>query len=217
MSFNKFTTSDKKRITNDWHQLFPSLGIYKTMHLMNRVGPLIVGLLLETKSGGNDYIPTFHVHNLTRPFPVISLSLATTLNNEYVHLEWHESRYRELAERMRNTALIPFDGNLELNEVLSGYMQYLEKPTIPYQPQFYEDMALISGWCGNYKEIKRILDSALKDISGWPKQVLTRIGNIDEWLKKVEEKSSNKVTLKSICEKQIDELRVNKIPSRLLK
>ena len=145
------------------------------------------------------------------------MSLATTLNNEYVHLEWHEYRYRELAERMRNTSLIPFDGNLELNEVLSGYMQYLEKPTIPYQPQLYEDMALISGWCGNSKEIKRILDLALKDISGWPKQVVTRMGNIDEWIKKLEDKSSNEKVLKSICEKQIDELRVDKIPSRLLK
>lgn len=217
MSFKKFTTSDKKRITNDWHQLFPSLGIYKTMHLMNRVGPLIVGLLLETKSGGNDYIPTFHVHNLTRPFPVISLTLASTLNNEYVHLEWHESRYRELAESMRNTALIPFDGNLELRDVLSGYLQYLKKPTIPYQPQLYEDMALICGWCGNYKEMKRILDLARKDISGWPNQVLTRIGNIEEWVEKLEKKSCNKEAFKSICEKQIDELGVNKIPYRLLK
>ena len=217
MSLKKFTASDKKRITNEWHQLFPSLGIYKTMHLMNRVGPLIVGLLLEIKSGGNDYIPTFHVHNLTRPFPVISLSLATTLNNEYVHLEWHESRYRELGERMRNTALIPFDGNLELNDVISGYLQYLDKPTIPYQPQLYEDMALICGWCGNSKEMKRILDLARNDISGWPNQVQTRIGNIEEWVEKLGEKSSNREFLKSICEKQINELKVNKIPSRLLK
>lgn len=87
MSWKKLTPAIKKRITNDWHRLFPALGVYKPMHLLNRVGPLLIGILLEVKSGNHNYIPTFHVHNLTRPFPVVALGLATTLNREYVHQE----------------------------------------------------------------------------------------------------------------------------------
>jgi hypothetical protein len=120
MTWKKMTSVDKKRITSDWNQLFPSLGVYKPMHLLNRIGPLLVGILLEVKSGNESYIPTFHVHNLTRPFPVVSLGMKTTLNRQYVHPEWHEKKLKGMALKMKETALITFEGDLKLDTVIDG-------------------------------------------------------------------------------------------------
>lgn len=216
MGFKKIAPLDKKRITDDWQQLFPSMGIYKPMHLMNRLGPQIVGILLEIKSGSTDYTPKFHVHNLIRSFPTISLSLTTSIDSEYVHLEWHKTKYRELAEKIKKIALIPFDGDLELDKVLFGYIKYLEKPNIPYQPHLYEDMALICGWCGNSDKLNRVLDLAKKEMKKWPQNVLAKIGDLEEWIKTLEKKSNDDVALKKICEKHIIELKVDKLPFRNL-
>ena len=50
MAAPKLTRTMKKEITKQWQAEFPSMGIYKNMWLMNIVGPIIVGLLLEVKS-----------------------------------------------------------------------------------------------------------------------------------------------------------------------
>lgn len=216
MSWQKLTPAIKKRITHDWQALFPSLGVYKPMHLLNRAGPLLVGILLEVKSGNHNYIPTFHVHNLTRPFPVISLSLATTLNREYVHVEWHTSKYQKLAKRMKEIAFIPFEGDLELHRVLEGYKQYLEQPVIPYQMYDYEDMVLLSAWCGNTREAQACMEFTKQHMKRWPPHVLERIGDIDTWMRKFEEQSNDTEALKITCEQQIATLKVGKLPVRKL-
>ena len=69
----KITLSMKKKITNDWKELYPEMGIYKPMWLMNILGPLVVGLLLHIKSNKDRYIPTLHMHNLAEEFPVCLL------------------------------------------------------------------------------------------------------------------------------------------------
>lgn len=217
MSWKKLTSIDKKKITADWNYYFPALGIYKPMHLMNRVGPLLVGLLLEVKSGGTDYIPTFHVHNLLRPFPSISLGLKTTLNKEYVHLEWHESKISKLANLMSEYALIPYEGDLDLSIVLAGYRKYLSKATISYQPQNYEDMVLISAWCKNEFEVKSSIELAFSDMKEWPSQVLKKMGGLEIWINSIREKASDINMLQSVFEKQILELKVNCLPVRELK
>lgn len=214
MSWKKFTTADKKKITADWYGLFPSLGVYKPMHLLNRVGPLLVGILLEVKSGNESYIPTFHVHNLARSFPVVSLGLATTLNKEYVHLEWHEQKYQDLAQLMIRSALIPFDGDLKLDKVIEGFKEYAEKPTFPYQSDVYEDIVLIGAWCGNRVEVQKGLEFAKFHMRNWPELVLSRMGGLDQWLQKVEEKSRDRENLIAICERQSIELKVDKLPIR---
>jgi hypothetical protein len=216
MTWKKLTHTAKKKITNDWNNCFPSLGIYKPMHLMNRIGPLLVGILLDVKTGGSDYIPTYHVHNLIRPFPVISLGLKTTLNYEYVNIEWHESKFYNLSELMMKYALIPFDGELDLTTVLAGYKKHLAKPHIPYQPQEYEDMVLISAWCNNTLQVKNSLDFARDKMGRWPPQVLKRIGGLDIWSNSVKEKAITSETLKSIVDKQIKELKVGRLPVRNL-
>jgi len=214
MSCEKITQANKKKITSDWNNLFPSLAIYKPMHLMNRLGPLLVGIILEVKSGKTDYIPTYHVHSLMRPFPAISLTLETTLN--YVKLEWHDSKFHKLAQLMKENALIPFEGDIHLKTVLLGYKKHLLKSSIPCQPHEYEDMALISAWCNNKSEVKNSLEFAEMNMKKWPTNVLKRIGGIESWINSVKEKTIDIDTLKSIVDKQIVELKVEGLPVRNL-
>jgi hypothetical protein len=135
------------------------------MHLLNRVGPLLVGILIERDSGNNRYTPMFHVHNLARPFPTITLSLCTSLNRRLVHVEWHESKYHKLAVQMRERAFIPFESDLPLQVVIEGYKRYLQHPTYPYQLQDYADLVLISAWCGNRSEVQAALEFAAQSIA----------------------------------------------------
>lgn len=214
MTLSKLTTADKKRITQDWNELFPSLGVYKPMHLINRIGPILVGILLEVKSWNNSYIPTFHVHNLVRPFPVITLGLASTLNRQSVSLEFHEKKHRELAKIMSKNLLIPLEGDVELDKVLSGFKKYIENPTFPFQIEVYEYMILVSAWCGNTVEVQKAIDLAKKETYNWPEHVFARIGGVESWLNKLKEEASDSEKLKKICENQVIELKVDKLPSR---
>jgi hypothetical protein len=214
MSWKKIASADKKRITEDWSLLFPSLGVYKPMHLLNRVGPLLVGILLEVKSGSDSYTPTFHVHNLCKPFPVVTLGLETTVNRQYIHLEWHERKHTEIASQINKMALIPFEGDLALDAVLKGYKVYIEKRINPYLPQTYEDMILVSAWCGNSIQVQKGIELAESHMKQWPEQILTRIGGLEAWLKSVDEKAKDRENLIATSNQQSIELKVDQLPMR---
>ena len=194
--------------------MFPSLGVYKPMHLMNRLGPLLVGILLEVKSGNESYIPTFHIHNLARPFPAVYLGLKTTLNKQYVHMEWHERKHKEMALTMRENALVPFEGDIKLDIVLKGFWTYIEKRVDPFLPLTYEDMILVSAWCGNLVEVQKGLELAESHMKRWPEQILTRIGGLEVWLKSVEEKAKHRENLIATSNQQSIELKADQLPIR---
>ena len=87
MAAPKLTRTMKKEITKQWQAEFPSMGIYKNMWLMNIVGPIIVGLLLEVKSINSEYYPTLHLDILTRERNEdddIALTASTEVDFEYV-------------------------------------------------------------------------------------------------------------------------------------
>ena len=214
MTWGKITAKDKITITTDWNELFPALGKYKPMHLMNRLGPLLVGILLEVKSGNDSYTPTFHIHNLVRPFPVISLNLKRTLDERYVHLEWHNKQYRELAMKMKETALIPFDGDVSLDVIIKGFMAYIDMGIYPFLPSTYEDMILVSAWCGDYSQVNKGLVLAESQMRLWPEHVLSRIGGLDTWLESVECKTKNRENLIVTSNRQSIELNVQDLPVR---
>src|SRR5262245_63503146 len=75
----KLTPAVKRQITEDWHRLFPEFGVYESMWLARRVGPLVQGIALEVDSINALYCPTAHMHNLCRPFSVVSFAMAQYL------------------------------------------------------------------------------------------------------------------------------------------
>ena len=55
----------KKKITDDWQQLFPELKRTKLLEMDNRLGPLITGIYLKVVRN-TYYTPVAYVHNLCR-------------------------------------------------------------------------------------------------------------------------------------------------------
>ena len=118
----KLTPSLKKKVTKDWKEFFPTLEIHKPMSLERRVGPLLIGIVLETKSGNDRYYPLFHVHNLSEVSPGISLMLWEPLRTSYGAADWivakmHEKKYKDAAEKMKKQAILPIEGNIHLNHL----------------------------------------------------------------------------------------------------
>jgi hypothetical protein len=216
LSSKKLSKEDKLKITNDWHYLFPCLGVFNTMHLMNRIGPLLVGIKLEVKSGGDRYFPTFHIHNLTNSTDFITLSLAYTPNMTFVRLGEHDVQHIKISNAFKENAPIKFAGDQYLHTVLEGFETYINKKMGPIIPQLYEDMTLISGWCGSNTGITRALNLAQSHMETWPELTLTRLGGVDNWLTQIEKKAMDRENLINTCNEQIVKLKVDKLPERAL-
>src|SRR5689334_8250555 len=103
----KLDAGAARRITEDWATAFPGFGVYRPLRILRRLGPLVQGVTLERSSSGNDYLPTAHVHALTRSFPVISLTLAERLAGnsgveQRIKLSDHESSFAWAVDRLRS-------------------------------------------------------------------------------------------------------------------
>src|SRR5689334_13255395 len=77
----KLTAQLVRQITRDWNDLFPQMAVFRPMWLMRRIGPLVQGIVLERSSGGTQYRPILHVHDLSHPFPTVSLSMSQLLRS----------------------------------------------------------------------------------------------------------------------------------------
>jgi hypothetical protein len=74
---------EKKEALAQWNEHFPELKPWKTQHLLRRNGPLLSGICLDRTGDPGIYKPTYFIHNLLIPFPVISLSYRAPLLDEY--------------------------------------------------------------------------------------------------------------------------------------
>ena len=211
------TTAAKKQITQDWAELFPGMGVYKPLHLLRRVGPLLIGIALETDSSNISYRPTFHVHSLTADFSEVSLTmsqaLATVRTNapETIDVVRHDAKFREAAERLSNQAALPLSGDLLLSTVVAAYQAYIRRPTTHYQPELYEDIALISAWLGEAEQASRVIEEATSVMQSWPQNVLEAIGGLNEWIAALRDRASKPGEIRAAVERRVEDLGVSTI------
>ena len=133
MAAPKLTRTMKKEITKQWQAEFPSMGIYKNMWLMNIVGPIIVGLLLEVKSINSEYYPTLHLDILTRERNEdddIALTASTEVDFEYVSTISKPDKYLVLADKLKKKAVIPLEGDVKIEEVINCLKKYCSQNII---------------------------------------------------------------------------------------
>lgn len=210
------TKKNKLIITEDWKKKFPTLDIYKPMHLLNRIGPLVVGIYLEENSDNESYQPVFHVHNLLKEFPVVSLELYNTILNNPIKYKHHNEVINDYFIKFKEKILIPFEGDVALERVLMGYRNYLLNPTYPYQQSVYEDMILLSTWCENQNSVLECLDFARNNMEKWPEYIIERMNGIDTYLNQLLNKSYDLLSLNKNYEKQILTLKLDHLPKRKL-
>jgi hypothetical protein len=186
------------------------------MHLLNRLGPILVGIALEVGSGSSYYKPSFHVHNLCRQFPAVSLTLIADLGKGYIEPSWHEKKHRELAPIMMEKARIPFSGDISIENVMKAYEDYFKNPYVGQWVEF-EDYALICGWSGDASKIDRALEVVKSTLKTWPEErYFKRFGGFDNWFASLEKRVRDKDKLHEIVETQIKEFKVDKLPVRTL-
>lgn len=171
-------------ITKDWAAAFPSLGRYKPRWLLRRVGPLLQGILLERTGSGDVYVPTFHVHCLATPFPVVSLQLRRQLDP--VAIRDHVTRLAGAVARMNAEAPLPLVGDLTLREVLAAYHAHVEAGA-PYIVQALVDVVAICAWSGDTAAAQAELAWARSIAETWPAQVFDKHGGLAHWLANTEQ------------------------------
>jgi len=211
----KITTAEAKAITQDWQNYFPSLGAYKSLHLMRRCGPVLVGLCLNRSSSDHIYKPTFHCHCLLRKFPTISLSLAVQLkapngSDAAISTKSHETKLRDAAAKMRALALLPLDVNFGIDEFDVACSQWLQQQQTPYWPAVMEDRILLYAWAG--KDYTKALGEAEMALKAWPAFVTDKLGGISSWMTRVEQVAGNHDALASVLASEIYAHRVARLP-----
>lgn len=216
------TATAKKRITSDWLDCLPSMGIYKPLHLLRRVGPILIGVLLERDSSGRTYRPTFHVHNLGRRFPTIALSLSQPLRTkrtgaaETIDVRHHEQRFQDAAARLSAQAPLPLAGPVSLDQFIEASLQHMRRPGEHYEPEVYEDMITVASWAGDTARAQRLLGDAKQLMSEWPTAVLKQLGGVQRWFDGVESRALNQDLVRQGVDAEVTTHRVEAVPSDTL-
>lgn len=144
----KLTPSLKRKFTKEWNELFPYMGVYKNMWLMNICGPLAVGILLEVKSDRDRYIPTLHIHNLCEDFPVISLGVS--METKAIEIDDVKDTYLYAADELKANTFIPLSGDVILAELIEQLKMYYFKFSL--NPDIVLNyMIHLAAWSGKQK------------------------------------------------------------------
>lgn len=212
----KITRSMKKEITTQWNQLFPSMGVYKNMWLMNLTGPLAVGILLHIKSDKTRYEPTFHIHNLAEKIGFVTLSAEITDGFNDVSTISPPDKYMMIAERLKRKVPIPLEGDIKLTQIIEQLKAYC-KDSIGMGETYDISSILmyLAGWSGNQEVRRDVVDFVCKQ-----KRILLDRGTFDnkaeadKWLEELERKTESSQRLEKNVQNQIIELGMEQLPRR---
>lgn len=161
----KLTPSLKRKFTKEWNDLFPYMGVYKNMWLMNICGPLAVGILLEVKSDRDRYIPTLHIHNLCKRFPMISLGVS--METKAIKINDLKNTYLYVADELKTHTFIPLSGDVVLSELIEQLKMYFFEYTInPCTVLTY--MIYLAAWSGQQKIYDYVMEFTVENIKKYP-------------------------------------------------
>lgn len=120
-----------RSVTSDWAAAFPGFTAWRKLHLLRRIGPVVQGICLDRTTADDGYVPTAHVHALTREFPVISLTLGHRLQTlsgqpQSVPFHRHERDLQDAVDSLRTQSPLALDDPPTLAEsvVSSQFVEY---------------------------------------------------------------------------------------------
>jgi len=209
----KISAAQAKAITEDWLKHFPTLGVYKPLHLLRRCGPMLVGICLNRAPSADIYKPTFHSHCLLRRSPAISLSLAMQLkapngSEASISSKFHETKLPEAAAKMKDLALLPMEGDIRLVDCETASARWLKDQQTPYWPTVLEDGILLRAWAG--LDYSATLNDTEKVLRSWPAFVTDKLGGVAAWIARVEKAARNRDELAATL---ADEVAAHKLAS----
>ncbi len=208
------TATMKKKITNDWKELFPSMDIYKPMWLMNILGPFAVGVLLHIKSDRDRYTPTLHVHNLALECPFISLGIQITDTYNYVSTISPEGKYKDIAATLKTKAVIPLEGDVYIDLLIDKLIKHCETLPDGCNLEVIEYLLYLARWSGEEAIISKVEKYIKRKVHLFPEDLLERTGGVDVWLNDLKESTQDTEKLRETVNQQIIELKLDKLPVR---
>lgn len=209
---NRLTPALRKQITRDWQSSFPQLGLYRPMHLMRRTGPILIGVLLQANDSNRTYRAIAHVHNLAREFPTVSLTLAEEVPHEYVKVEWHDAKFRGLAERLRGVSRVPLEGAVRYSVVLKGYWEYIESPKGRFQIPLLEDAIRLAACSGDEALIRETSDHVGSIADAWGEATFSRAGGRAKWMSRLQETAKDRKALLETAEREAHRHKATDLP-----
>lgn len=210
--FETFSVKDKRIITNDWENAMKYLKKYKNLDLVNRIGPIVVGVYLKMGRLSGSYVPEYYVHNLCRESPAVSLTLL--IRGGTIHPENHKEKYVQEAKFLEGNAYIPIGGDLSLDDIFAGYEKYFLSPMLDSYVE-YEDFALLGGWSRDKNRIEYVLRRVYNELMLWPEdRYFNGMGGFKKWFDGLEERVWKGEELNSIFESELIKHKLEKIPER---
>ncbi|GHG78204.1 hypothetical protein GCM10018779_57850 [Streptomyces griseocarneus] len=209
-----------KRVTSDWAAVFPGFTRWRPMRLLRRVGPVVQGICLDGSTSGKEYIPTAHVHALTRDFPVVSLTLGQRLKGtsgrpECVRFSHHESEYRLMADRLTEQSVLSLVEPPTLEEIVGNYHSVaLERQSqgIPPAVVEVEDSVLLSAAAARVDLVESGLRLAEALVALWPKDRLPLDWpGASVWLDSLSARAEDVESLSAVVEGQLAKHKLSKV------
>ncbi len=168
----------KKRITEDWAEALPNLGIYRPMWLLKRNGPLLIGVILDRTRSNQVYIPKFHVHNLLWPSPFLVLSLTYKVPSErqprmerQILVDRHQSDFPSAVGILKSMVPEVGESDISVSRVLRMYEEFLRQKRdfalARHCVGVFTDVILLAYWAGFAQYAKNCLQGAVEIMQSW--------------------------------------------------
>ncbi|MEE4494954.1 hypothetical protein [Streptomyces sp. BE230] len=216
----KTDAATAKQVTADWARAFDGFDIWRPLRLLRRIGPLVQGITLDRSTSGDAYFPTVHIHALTRPFPVISLTLGQRLASssdmqESIRFTDHAEEYLDAARRLVGQARLSVDAPPTVGEVVTELRaSAIAQHGMGWLPavQEVEDSILIPSASGDRDLAEEGLQLAQDLVKKWPKHRLPLdwVGE-KAWITSLSMEADNVEGLRAIIESQVKAHKLAKI------
>ncbi|MEH0423268.1 hypothetical protein [Streptomyces sp. B21-083] len=216
----KPAAASARRVTKDWAAVFPGFTVWRPLHLLRRIGPVVQGVCLDRSTSGDGYLPTVHVHALTREFPVISLTLGQRLERssgqpETVLFARHEEEFQRAVDTLKAQSRLSLDMPPSLERIVKEYHSSSSaRQEAGFSPAVVEmeDSILIAA-AANRRDLVEDGLSLAADLAGkWPKArlPLTWVSAV-AWLDGIRSKAGDLETLAETVSGQVAAHKLDKL------
>lgn len=212
------------RVTKEWVAEFPGFDTWKSLRLLRRIGPVVQGICLDRTTGGDGYLPTAHVHALTREFPVVSLMLGQRLARpsgtpDPVLFARHERDFAHAASALREQSRLPLDEVPSIDAIVREYHAEargrLGKGHGAAVLEM-EDSVLVAAAAGRDDLAGEGLLLARELTAAWPKSAMPfDWPGAEAWLDGLTARAGDRGSLLSVVRGQVAEHKLGKVRDRL--
>ena len=217
---SQLSPAQARAITTDWGAQFPQLKPWRPLRLLRRLGPLLQGITLERSSSGDDYLPTSHLHALTRPFPVVTLTLAQRLAHRNgaawrIHVNEHAAKLSMAAATLREQSVMPLDLPPSPAEVLACYREFIvSQPRlgVPTAMNELEDLICLATIMGEAAAVRGGLSLAAEISDEW-EWAPVGYPDVSGWLAHLTTLASDPAALCKVVSGEIDKHKLGSLPN----